>query len=401
MWLQVIILTLFGTVLLCSCVECMNHCYLQLLELLFAYTARQLQATHSRRKHNKSQKEPQPKPSELKGQQKDALNERMEQCCELLADGLRLVLDDEVTTRFAAAAPPPGEWNLLTRNLRHRHRQLNWQLRLLWLLGILWRYLLLVPLRTVGCASCLLLLTLVTGVLGHLPEWRFKRRLVHLALRPCFRLTMMCIPVVRCVHNLEQRPRMGICVCNHTSPLDVLVLMCDVHYSLTGQRHDGILGLIQRALARASPHLWFERRALGDRESLGLVLRLHAAGCGRPPILLFPEGTCINNTAVMQFKKGSFAICNVVYPVAVLYDRRFGDAFWDSTRCSMMRYILHVISSWSIKCDIWYLPAVRRRLNESPIEFANRAKAVIAAQAGIEDLAWDGNLKRWNPVRDW
>jgi len=28
------------------------------------------------------------------------------------------------------------------------------------------------------------------------------------------------------------------------------------------------------------------------------------------PILIFPEGTCINNTSVMQFKKGSFEVSN-------------------------------------------------------------------------------------------
>lgn len=35
------------------------------------------------------------------------------------------------------------------------------------------------------------------------------------------------------------------------------------------------------------------------------------------PILIFPEGTCINNTSVMQFKKGSFEVGSVVYPVAI------------------------------------------------------------------------------------
>ncbi|XP_034472251.1 glycerol-3-phosphate acyltransferase 3 [Drosophila innubila] len=419
MWLEVLALSVLSVVLLCTCFDSLNHCYLRLLEQLFEYTSQQLERARCQKLKLKSKPRQElqlqrgvkelNQPAEmlpvvgqkLRMPHKDALNARIEQCCDVLADGLRLVLEDEVTPRFAAAAPAPGEWNLLTRNLRHRKRHLNWRLYMLWLLGLILRYTLLVPLRTLGCSSCLLLVTLVTGLLGQLPEWSFKRRLVHMALRPCFRLTTWCIPVVRRIHNLQHLPRSGICVCNHTSPLDVLVLMCDCHYSLTGQRHDGILGLIQRALARASPHLWFERRALGERESLGLVLRLHATGRTRPPILLFPEGTCINNTAVMQFKKGSFAICNVVYPVAVRYDRRFGDAFWDSTRCSMMRYILMVISSWSIKCDVWYMPALRRRPNETAIDFSNRVKAAIAAQAGIEDLPWDGNLKRWNPVRDW
>lgn len=431
MWLHVLSLSVVGCVVLCSFVDCASRGYLRLLEWLFACSSRLLQALQLQRQQQQwdnlqqqlwrqqQQQVVRPKKEEQHQQAmklqarpltaapkngvlvKDVLNERLEQCCDLIADGLRLVLEDEVTPRFAAAAVPAGEWNLLTRNLRHPKSQLNWRLFGIWLMALLFRYSLLVPLRTVGCSGCMLLLTVLTSVLGQLPEYSFKRGLVHRLLRVCFRLTTCCIPVVRRLHNVEHRPHTGICVCNHTSPLDVLMLMCDVHYSLTGQRHDGILGVIQRVLARASPHMWFERRAMCERESLGLVLRLHATGDGWPPVLLFPEGTCINNTAVMRFKKGSFSICNVVYPVAMRYDRRFGDAFWDSTRCSMLRYILMVISSWVMICDIWYMPALRRLPGESSIDFADRVKSAIAAQAGLEDLPWDGNLKRWNPVRDW
>lgn len=427
MWLHVLSLSVLCCVMLCSCVDFANRAYLRLLERLFAYCSRMLRTLQLQRHLQQKQKQlvelhqrQQYRPGKEQQRQltmqlqsrlsttpnngvlaKNVLNERLEQCCDFIADGLRLVLEDEVTPRFAAAAPPSGEWNLLTRNLRQSKTQLNWRLYGMWLMGLLLRYTLLVPLRTVGCCCCMLLVSVLTSLLGQLPEYGFKRRMVHLLLRFCFRVTTCCIPVVRRLHNVEHRPHAGICVCNHTSPLDVLMLMCDVHYSLTGQRHDGILGVIQRALGRASPHMWFERRALSDRESLGVVLRLHATGTGWPPILLFPEGTCINNTAVMRFKKGSFAICNVVHPVAMRYDRRYGDAFWDSARCSMLRYILMVISSWTIICDIYYMPAVPRLVGESSIDFANRVKAAIAAKAGIEDLPWDGNLKRWNPVRDW
>lgn len=140
-------------------------------------------------------------------------------------------------------------------------------------------------------------------LLGHIPDWCFKKKLVELVLRQCFRITAACLPMIRRFHNTEYRPTKGICVCNHTSPLDVLVLMCDANYSLTGQVHTGILGVLQRALSRVSHHMWFDRKELADREALGLVLRLHCSMKDRPPVLLFPEGTCINNTAVMQFKR--------------------------------------------------------------------------------------------------
>jgi glycerol-3-phosphate O-acyltransferase 3/4 len=84
-----------------------------------------------------------------------------------------------------------------------------------------------------------------------------------------------------------------------------------------GQRHGGFLGILQRALARASPHIWFERSEVKDREAVAKRLRQHVSDPRNPPILIFPEGTCINNTSVMQFKKGSFEVGSVIYPVAI------------------------------------------------------------------------------------
>lgn len=46
-------------------------------------------------------------------------------------------------------------------------------------------------------------------------------------------------------------------------------------------------------------------------------LKEHVSDPTNPPILIFPEGTCINNTSVMQFKKGSFEVGGVIYPVAI------------------------------------------------------------------------------------
>jgi hypothetical protein len=38
------------------------------------------------------------------------------------------------------------------------------------------------------------------------------------------------------------------------------------------------------------------------------------------------------------------------------YDPRFGDAFWNSSRYSMMQYLYLMMTSWAIVCDVWYLP---------------------------------------------
>lgn len=47
-----------------------------------------------------------------------------------------------------------------------------------------------------------------------------------------------------------------------------------------------------------------------------------------------------------------------------------------------------MMSSWALVCDVWYLPPMNRRSDETAIDFANRVKAVIAKQGGLVDLAW-------------
>ncbi|XP_013174441.1 PREDICTED: glycerol-3-phosphate acyltransferase 4 isoform X4 [Papilio xuthus] len=179
-------------------------------------------------------------------------------------------------------------------------------------------------------------------------------------------------------------------------PLRILIFVIGI-----GQRHDGFLGLLQRALARASPHIWFERSEVKDRHAVARRLKEHISVPDNPPILIFPEGTCINNTSVMQFKKGSFEVGGTIYPVAIKYDPRFGDAFWNSSRYGMLHYLLNMMSSWAIVCDVWYLPPMHRYNNETAVDFANRVKAVVARRGGLVDLMWDGQLKRMKAKKEW
>ncbi|XP_068625775.1 glycerol-3-phosphate acyltransferase 4 isoform X3 [Battus philenor] len=241
-----------------------------------------------------------------------------------------------------------------------------------------------------------------TACVGTLPDGPFKQRVNYSMSIMSFNFLSRCISMVIAYHDGEvNRPRSGICVANHTSPIDVLVLMCDNCYSLIGQRHGGFLGLLQRALARASPHIWFERSEVKDRHAVARRLKEHISVPDNPPILIFPEGTCINNTSVMQFKKGSFEVGGTIYPVAIKYDPRFGDAFWNSSRYGMLHYLLNMMSSWAIVCDVWYLPPMHRRSDETAVDFANRVKAVVARRGGLVDLQWDGQLKRMKAKKEW
>nr|XP_042899964.1 glycerol-3-phosphate acyltransferase 4 isoform X2 [Parasteatoda tepidariorum] len=288
--------------------------------------------------------------------------------------GVESVIEDEVTSRFAAEELPV--WNLLTRTNKN-YQYISVRLTCIWGIGFFLRYCILFPLR-------------------------FKRWIYYHTSILCFRVFSCACSAVVTYHDRENRAvNGGICVANHTSPIDVVILHSDNSYALVGQSHGGFLGVLQSGLGRATSHIWFERGEVKDRELVQRRLREHVEDETKLPILIFPEGTCINNTSVMMFKKGSFEVGGIIYPVAIKYDARFGDAFWNSSKQSYMQYLVMMLTSWAVVCDVWYLPPMIRQKNESAVEFANRVKAEIARKGGLVDLMWDGQLKRIKVKQEW
>ncbi|ENN72146.1 glycerol-3-phosphate acyltransferase 4 [Dendroctonus ponderosae] len=336
---------------------------------------------------------------EFKEGKEKVLNFQLNTILDYTKAGMEAIIEDQVTSRFEAEELK--NWNLLIRTNRG-YEFISWKLTFIWMCGFFVRYFLLFPLRVTICFCGVLWLTICTALVGYIPQRDFRRLVNKYVSIMCFGILSRAISSVVTYHNVENKPKEGgICVANHTSPIDVLILMCDGCYSLIGQRHGGFLGLLQRALARASPHIWFERSEARDKKFVLQRLIAHTSDPKNPPILIFPEGTCINNTSVMQFKKGSFEVGSVIYPVAIKYDPRFGDAFWNSNKYSMLQYLYMMMTSWAIVCDVWYLPPMHQKEDESSIDFANRVKSAIAKQGGLVDLVWDGQLKRSKPKKEW
>jgi len=312
--------------------------------------------------------------------------------------GVACIIEDEVTQRFEAEELK--SWNLLTRT-NDKFTFINWKLTIFWGFGCIFRYGFLLPGRIAILIVGLLYMAIGMTLIGPVKEGPFKRWLNYQITTSCFQVLGGAISAVITYHHTENRPKGGICVANHTSPIDVLMLASDSAYALTGQKHGGFLGYLQRQLSKASSQIWFERGEAKDRAYVVSRLRGHVEDPDKLPILIFPEGTCINNTSIMQFKKGSFEVGGVIYPVAIKYDPKFGDAFWNSSKYSMIPYLMMMMTSWAIVCDVWYLPPMHRREDEDAIEFANRVKKVIAQKGGLVDLVWDGNLKRQQVKSEW
>uniref|UniRef100_A0A8C5HGW3 Glycerol-3-phosphate acyltransferase 4-like n=1 Tax=Gouania willdenowi TaxID=441366 RepID=A0A8C5HGW3_GOUWI len=306
--------------------------------------------------------------------------------------GMESIVDDEVTKRFSAQELE--SWNLLTRS-NYNFSHISLTLSVLWGIGLFIRYGVLMPVRVTLAVTGIILFLILTTFVGFLPNGRLKAYLSDKVHLMGYGFCVRALSVIITYHHRENKPKNdGICVANHTTPIDVIILANDGCYSMVGQLHGGLFGLIQRAMVRSSPHIWFDRAEVKDRHLVAKRLTDHVADKTKQPILVFPEGTCVNNTSVMMFRKGSFEIGCTIYPVSIKYDPRFGDAFWNSSKFGLVSYLLRMMSSWAIVCSVWYLPPMNRKEGEDAVQFANRVKAAIAAKGGLVDLIWDGSLKR-------
>lgn len=324
---------------------------------------------------------------------------QLDDACKLVRKGITAIIDDQVTKRFNTEELQ--SWNLLTRTNIKNYQFMSGFLGFSWFIGFILRYFIMLPLRIMFTFCGIVWLTASMAFLGCLPEWIRNKWYPHISLMS-FRMLSCGITAILEFHNQQYRAKNGdICVANHTSPIDVVVLACDNCYALVGQKHGGFLGMLEKALSRATNHIWFDRSEMRDRKFVAKRLNEHVSSGTKEPILIFPEGTCINNSAVMMFKKGSFEATDRVCPVAIKYDPRFGDPFWNSSKQGYVQYLLLTMSSWAIKCDVWYLPPMERIGDETSVEFANRVKAEIARQGGLVDLAWDGQLKRTLAKTEW
>ena len=74
-------------------------------------------------------------------------------------------------------------------------------------------------------------------------------------------------------------------------------------------------------------------------------MKQHVANPDTTPLLIFPEGTCVNNEYTVMFKRGAFDLNAIVCPVAIKYNKIFVDAFWNSKRQSFTSHIVSTITS--------------------------------------------------------
>eukprot|EP00698_Gefionella_okellyi_P004075 TRINITY_DN1379_c0_g1_i3.p1 TRINITY_DN1379_c0_g1~~TRINITY_DN1379_c0_g1_i3.p1 ORF type:complete len:417 (+),score=93.67 TRINITY_DN1379_c0_g1_i3:84-1334(+) len=300
---------------------------------------------------------------------------------EPVVEGVQLLVADDFTRCFEQRNSTAWNWNIY--------------LFPLWAVGVFVRYGIVFPVR---------LLILALGWIIFATGFVFvKLFLATSKRRPAVERQLIVFlsrafvaswtGVIRFHGTAPPRKANQIYVANHTSMADVLVLMMQQAYAVVGQSHPGWVGMAQKHVLGCLGCLWFNRDQQSDRAHVAESIMRHIGDVNKPPLLIFPEGTCVNNEYCVQFKKGVFDMDATIIPIAIKYNKIFADAFWNSRKESFAWYLYRLMTSWCVVADVYYLDATEREKDEDGVAFAERVKKAICAKARLTPVPWDGYLK--------
>lgn len=130
---------------------------------------------------------------------------------------------------------------------------------------------------------------------------------------------------------------------------------------------------------RALQTITVERTNHDSRHAVRQTIETRARGPGWPRILIFPEATCTNGTALINFKTGPFSPGQPVQPVICTFPHRHFHPAWISGT-SGMRILYRLCCQFVNHCEVEFLPRYVPSDAEvaSPHLFANNVRRVMA-----------------------
>jgi glycerol-3-phosphate O-acyltransferase 3/4 len=326
-----------------------------------------------------------------------AADERAEAITKGQASFLMDVLDISGTLNDAAAAVVDDSFLRCFKSVPDEPWNWNFYLLPLWCVGVVLRNFILFPLRLLSLATGFMLFfigfSLAGIVLSGSVRKRAERALVQFLAKS---FVTSWTGVVR-YHGPRPVAAPGrVWVSNHTSMIDYAVLCAYHPFAAIMQLHPGWVGMMQKRYLSALGCLWFNRTQAKDRALVQQRMRDHVWSADATPLLIFPEGTCVNNEHCVMFKRGAFDLGATVCPVAIKYNKIFVDAFWNSKRESFTANLFKIMRSWALVADVWFLEPQQRRQEETAQQFAERVQKMIADKARLRIAPWDGYLKYYN-----
>lgn len=202
-------------------------------------------------------------------------------------------------------------------------------------------------------------------------------------------------------HGIKRKlDRPHVFVANHTSFLDFLVLSSHKFcHAIISQAHGGLFGLLFKLFLSKNGSLLFKRSDKNDSNRAFRMMNEHVKK-NKTPMLIFPEGTCVNNKYSVLFQKGAFDLDVTVCPVAIKYRKSLLDPYWNTSKHTFFVHLLYLMSRWKLDVEVYWLEPLNRLPGESSSNFAMRTKNIISEKAELKNVLWNGRFKSTPVLKD-
>ncbi|ADM12353.1 1-acyl-SN-glycerol-3-phosphate acyltransferase [Encephalitozoon intestinalis ATCC 50506] len=189
-------------------------------------------------------------------------------------------------------------------------------------------------------------------------------------------------------------------VSNHTSFVDFF-LLCSHKFphACVSEMHGGLFGFLFNSILIRNGSIGFKRSEKVDRQLVVEKIKEHVSS-GGAPMLIFPEGTCVNNKFSVLFQKGAFELGVTIYPVAIRFRRGLFDPYWNRRNHGFAMHMFYLMTRWRLEAEVTWMKPHNIMKNESPTQFSHRVKAAISKEAGLRNTLWNGFLKSSPAIKD-
>lgn len=189
----------------------------------------------------------------------------------------------------------------------------------IWICSIFIRYGVLLPVRISILLTCSMAALSVLVPLAWISP-RGGTPLMDVLLHYAMQGILMSLATRVTYHGCKPNPKQPhLFVANHTSVTDFgLASGMGRMHAVVAQAHGGVFGWICRVVLRPlSGSLLFDRNESRDRAIITQKMKKHVSDPRNNPLLIFPEGTCVNNEYTVLFHKGAFELDCLVCPIAI------------------------------------------------------------------------------------
>lgn len=204
------------------------------------------------------------------------------------------------------------------------------------------------------------------------------------------------------IHHHGEKTRLKvphIYVANHTSFVDFIILSSyKFTHACVSENHGGLFGLLFSSLLKRNGSIAFKRSEKHDRDTVNIKLKDHVANVKNTPMLIFPEGTCVNNKFTVLFQKGSFELDCLICPVAIKFRRNLMDPYWNRRKHNFTEHLCYLMTRWRLEADVWWMKPVMKEDNAA--DFAMKIKEQISQRGGLKSTLWNGYFKSSPVLRD-